>query len=200
MIIVLATRNIGKIAEIKALLPHFQVLPAASYPGCPEPKETGQDFEANALLKARVITEFTGISSLADDSGLEVDALDGAPGVRSARYAGASATDKDNIDRLLEALRGIPDADRTARFRCVMALATSDGRTWTTEGVCEGCIVREPQGTSGFGYDPIFVPVDYENTFGELETNVKNRISHRAIALRHMLNVLQNLPNTTDLT
>lgn len=198
MTIVLATRNLGKIAEITALLPDFQIAPAAAYTGCPEPKETGKNFEENALLKAQEIKEFTGESSLADDSGLEVDALDGAPGVRSARYAGTSATDRNNIDRLLDALDNVPEKDRSARFRCVMAVAASDGRTWTTKGVCEGYIARKPRGNFGFGYDPIFVPLGYDKTFAELDTIVKNRISHRAIALRHMLKILQDLLNIKD--
>ena len=193
MTLVLATRNPGKISEIKALLPGVRVAPAASFPGCPEPEETGRTFEENALIKARTVVLYTGRTALADDSGLEVDALDGAPGVRSARYAGPEATDRDNVLRLLDALDGISDADRTARFRCVMAVVAPDGRTWTAEGVCEGRILREPLGTSGFGYDPLFVPAGYENTFGELDAATKNRISHRAMALRRIAEVLKAL-------
>ena len=196
MSIVLATRNPGKIAEIKALLPGARIRPAASFPGCPEPEETGRTFEENALIKAQAVARYTGRTALADDSGLEVDALDGAPGVRSARYAGTDATDRDNLLRLLDALDGVPDADRTARFRCVMAVAAPDGRTWTEEGVCQGRILREPRGESGFGYDPLFVPAGYENTFGELDATVKNRISHRAKALRRITDVLRALPDT----
>ncbi len=198
MTIVLATRNQGKIAEIKALLPGLGIQPAASYPGCPEPDETGRNFEENALIKARAVAQYTRRAALADDSGLEVDALDGAPGVRSARYAGAGATDRDNIQRLLDALDGIPDADRTARFRCAMAVAAPDGRTWTVEGVCEGRIIRKPRGGAGFGYDPLFVPAGYKSTFGELERSVKNRISHRAMALDRIRDVLEALRDTPD--
>lgn len=198
MTLVLATRNRGKIAEIKVLLPDVRVRPAAAFPGCPEPEETGRTFKENALIKARTVAEFTGRTALADDSGLEVDALDGAPGVRSARYAGEDATDRDNVFRLLDALDGIPDADRTARFRCVMAVAAPDGRTWTAEGVCEGRILREPRGESGFGYDPLFVPAGYENTFGELDAAIKNRISHRAMALGRIAEVLRALPDTPE--
>ena len=198
MTIVLATRNQGKIAEIKALLPGLGIQPAASYPGCPEPDETGRNFEENALIKARAVAQYTSRAALADDSGLEVDALDGAPGVRSARYAGAGATDRDNIQRLLDALDGIPDADRTARFRCAMAVAAPDGRTWTVEGVCEGRIIRKPRGGAGFGYDPLFVPAGYKSTFGELERSVKNRISHRAMALDRIRDVLEALRDTPD--
>ena len=198
MSIVLATHNPGKIAEIKALLPGVRIRPAASFPGCPEPEETGRTFVENALIKARAVARYTGRTALADDSGLEVDALDGAPGVRSARYAGSDATDRDNLLRLLDALDGISDADRTARFRCVMAIAAPDGRTWTEEGACEGRILQEPRGESGFGYDPLFVPEGYENTFGELDASVKKRISHRAKALRRIADVLRALPDTPE--
>ena len=198
MSIVLASRNPGKIAEINALLPGVRVRPAASFPGCPEPEETGRTFEENALIKARAVALYTERTTLADDSGLEVDALDGAPGVRSARYAGTDATDQENIRRLLDALSGVPDPDRTARFRCVMAVVAPDGRTWTEEGVCEGRILQEPRGASGFGYDPLFVPIGYENTFGELDATIKNRISHRANALRRIARVLQALPGAPE--
>ncbi len=198
MSIVLATRNPGKIAEIKALLPGVRIRPAASFPGCPEPEETGRTFKENALIKAKAVARYTGSTALADDSGLEVDALDGAPGVRSARYAGKDATDRDNLLRLLGALEGIPEADRTARFRCVMAVVAPDGRTWTEEGVCEGRILQEPHGASGFGYDPLFVPAGYEHTFGELDAAVKNRISHRAKALHRIASVLQALPGVPE--
>ncbi len=194
MSLVLATRNPGKIAEIRALLPDLPVQPAASFPGCPEPEETGRTFEENALIKARAVAQYTGRITLSDDSGLEVDALDGAPGVHSARFAGAGATDQDNMRRLLDALDGIPKVKRTARFRCVMAVVAPDGQSWTEEGVCEGRILHEPRGASGFGYDPLFVPAGYDNTFGELEAAVKNLISHRALALRRITSVLRALP------
>ncbi|MCY3772840.1 MAG: RdgB/HAM1 family non-canonical purine NTP pyrophosphatase [Gemmatimonadetes bacterium] len=198
MPIVLATRNRGKISEIKALLPGVRFEPAASFPGCPEPEESGRTFEENALIKARAVARYTERTALADDSGLEVDALGGAPGVRSARYAGTDATDQDNLLRLLDALDGISDADRTARFRCVMAVAAPDGRTWTEEGVCEGRILREPRGTSGFGYDPLFVPAGYGNTFGELDAAIKNHISHRSMALRRIAGILKTLPGVPE--
>ncbi len=193
MTIVLATRNPGKISEIEALLTGVRVATAASFPGCPEPEESGRTFEENALIKARAVAGFTGKTALADDSGLEVDALGGAPGVHSARYAGATASDRDNMHRLLEALAGVADGDRTARFRCVMAVVAPDGRTWTSDGVCEGRILREPRGESGFGYDPLFVPAGYESTFAELDARTKNRISHRAMALRRIAEILGDL-------
>ena len=198
MTLVLATRNPGKISEIKALLPGVRVAPVASFAGCPEPEETGRTFEENALIKARAVSKYTGKIALADDSGLEVDALHGAPGVHSARYAGSDATDLDNIRRLLDALDGISDADRSARFRCVVAVVVPDGRTWTAEGVCEGCILQAPRGDAGFGYDPLFVPAGYENTFAELDAGVKNRISHRALALRRIADVLKSLADLPD--
>ena len=198
MTLVLATRNPGKISEIKALLPGVRVAPAASFTGCPEPEETGRTFEENALIKARAVSLYTGKTALADDSGLEVDALDGAPGVHSARYAGRDPTDQDNIRRLLGALDGISDAERTARFRCVMAVVVPDGRTWTVEGACEGRILQAPRGDAGFGYDPLFVPEGYENTFAELDAGVKNRISHRALALQRIADVLKSLADHPD--
>lgn len=193
MTLVLATRNPGKISEFEALLPGVRIAPAASIPGCPEPEESGRTFEENALIKARTVSRYTGRTALADDSGLEVDALDGAPGVRSARYAGDHASDRDNMDRLLEALDGMAEAGRTARFRCVVAVVAPDGRTWTAEGVCEGRILREPRGESGFGYDPVFVPAGYDKTFAELDAGVKNRISHRAVALSRIAEALNEL-------
>ena len=193
MTIVLATRNPGKICEIEALLTGLRFATAASFPGCPEPEESGHTFEENALIKARAVAGFTGKTALADDSGLEVDALGGAPGVHSARYASATASDRDNMHRLLEALADVADGDRTARFRCVMAVVAPDGRTWTSDGLCEGRILREPRGESGFGYDPLFVPAGYESTFAELDARTKNRISHRAMALRRIAEILGDL-------
>ena len=196
MTIVLATRNPGKISEIEALLPGVRCAPAASFPGCPEPEESGRTFEENALIKARAVSRYTGRTALADDSGLEVDALDGAPGVRSARYAGDRASDGENLRRLLNALDGVDEAGRAARFRCVVAVVAPDGGAWTAEGVCEGGILREPRGESGFGYDPVFVPAGYDKTFAELDAGVKNRISHRAMALRRIAKALNALPDT----
>lgn len=196
MTIVLATRNPGKISEIEALLPGVRCAPAGSFPGCPEPEESGRTFEENALIKARAVSRYTGRTALADDSGLEVDALNGAPGVRSARYAGDHASDGENLCRLLDALDGVDESGRTARFRCVVAVVAPDGGAWTAEGVCEGGILREPRGESGFGYDPVFVPAGYDKTFAELDAGVKNRISHRAMALRRIAEALNALPDT----
>ena len=134
----------------------------------------------------------SGILALADDSGLEVDALGGAPGVHSARYAGSDASDADRIAKLLAATRNVPDDERTARFKCAVAVAEPNGRVDVVVGVCDGKIIREPRGSQGFGYDPVFVPHGYDQTFAELGENVKNHISHRAKALSLALKLIKN--------
>ena len=185
MQLVVATRNPHKLREIRELLaaPGLALTDLAGCaPAPPEVEEDGSTFEANAVKKAVTVAAWTGAWALADDSGLEVDALRGAPGVRSARYAGEPVDCARNNRKLLEALR---DADRrTARFRCVIALAAPDGTVRTVEGACEGTIARAPRGAEGFGYDPLFVPLGGEQTFAELDAGAKNRISHRAVALR----------------
>jgi XTP/dITP diphosphohydrolase len=145
-------------------------------------EESGTTYEENALLKGRAYAASTGLLTLADDSGLEVDALGGAPGVRSARYAGEQASDADRYQRLLANLGDVPDEQRTARFRCVIALVWPDGQERIVEGVCEGRITREPRGEHGFGYDPIFYLPELGRTMAELPAQVKNRVSHRARA------------------
>jgi len=153
------------------------------YPHIPEIVESGISFLENALIKAKTVAEATGEIALADDSGLEVDALDGAPGVRSARYAGPSADDAGNIQKLLHTLRDVPSGKRGAQFRCVLALySPTDGRTETFEGCWRGMIADEPVGCGGFGYDPIFFLPDLGMTVAELSPEVKNRLSHRAQA------------------
>lgn len=189
MTVVLATHNPGKIAELRALLAHLpielvsvdQVLPSFA-----PPNETGATFEENAVLKARAIAEATQLVALADDSGLEVDALGGRPGVRSARFAGEGATDSENNAALLSALELVEDADRTARFRCVMALVDpflEGDKPIVADGKCEGTIARDPRGESGFGYDPLFIVSGASRTFGELGTVEKSGLSHRAKAV-----------------
>lgn len=184
MILVLATRNTGKVKELTALMGGevWDIRTCATYTGCPTPEETGATFLENAILKATAIAGYTGEASLADDSGLEVDLLDGAPGVYSARYAGADATDSANNAKLLHLLGDMPSLLRTARFRCAIAVSRPDGRVFTVEGACEGRIGFTPRGSSGFGYDPLFVPTGFEESFGELGSAVKNTISHRARA------------------
>lgn len=183
MKLLLATRNPDKLREIKALfdLPHLVLLSALDFPDIPDVVEDGATLEANAEKKAVTLAQATGYWSLADDTGLEVHALDGAPGVYSARYAGENVDYAANNRKLLADLDGVPD--RAARFRCVIALAEPAGRTHYVEGVCRGRIVEATRGDCGFGYDPLFMPEGYERTFAELSPEEKNRISHRGRAL-----------------
>ncbi len=187
--IVLATRNRGKIAELGAMLKDFQleVKSLDDFPDLPEVPETGATFEDNALLKARAVSLATGLTAVADDSGLEVDALSGRPGVRSARYAGEEATDEANWRKLLAELAGVPEAARMARFVCVMAAYAPGGATLTARGSWEGRIATAPRGTGGFGYDPVFLVPGLGRTAAELIPAEKNALSHRGEALRVLL-------------
>ena len=184
MKLLVATRNRHKLAEIRAILglPGVELVGADEIPRLPDVVEDAPTFEGNALKKACTLCRASGLWTLADDSGLEVDALGGAPGVHSARYAGAPASYSANNAKLLAALAGA--ADRRARFRCVLALCAPDGRTWMVEGRCEGRINNQPRGAGGFGYDPLFVPDGHDSTFAELPAAVKNGLSHRGMALR----------------
>lgn len=183
MRLVIATRNRHKVDELRAMLdlPGLEFVCAADLPGAPEVVEDGATFEANAAKKAAALAQFAGAWALADDSGLEVDALGGAPGVQSARYAGPAARDADNLQKLIAAMSG--HADRRARFRCVLALADPAGRTRTVAGRCEGSLATDPRGHAGFGYDPLFVPDGHTRTFAEMDAAEKNVISHRARAV-----------------
>lgn len=163
------------------------------WPDAPDVHETGDTLEANAILKARSAASFTGLWAIADDTGLEVDALDGAPGVYSARYAGPKATYADNCARLLDALDDSPPAQRTARFRTVVALARPDGSAETVEGVVEGRILEHERGQNGFGYDPVFFYPPAGKTFAEMTADEKNVVSHRARALHALRDRLQTL-------
>ena len=186
MKLVLATRNQGKVREIGEMLIDqngIELLSLRNYPDAPDVVEDGETYEENALKKASALAKHTGYLTIADDSGLEVDALDGAPGVHSARYAGEHATDQDRIAKLLGAVQDVPDGRRSGRFVCAVAIAKPLGQVRVVRGVCEGQLIRVPRGESGFGYDPIFVPVGYDKTFAELGDEVKNQISHRAQAL-----------------
>jgi XTP/dITP diphosphohydrolase len=156
----------------------------------PEVEETGATYLENATLKAVAVAAAVGLPALADDSGIEVDALGGAPGVRSARYAGDGATDERNLAELIRAIRGVPSGGRTARYRCLAVLATPDGPVIHAEGTCEGTLLTTPRGTGGFGYDPIFLPEGWDRTMAELEPAQKDRVSHRGRALR----ALRELP------
>lgn len=185
--IVVGTRNEGKVREIRAALADLPVevtgLPDADIP---DVEETGTTFRKNAIIKARYYCQQTGEFCLADDSGLEVDSLNGAPGVYSARYAGENASDGDNNEKLLAALGGVPEAERGARFRSVLALAGPDGSLILSDGVCEGRILVEAKGTAGFGYDPLFFMPDMGKTLAEITVDEKNKISHRGNALKMM--------------
>lgn len=191
--LVLATGNPGKLAEMQALLaPLGLEVKAQSAFGVEPPEETGLSFIENAILKARHATRVTGLPALADDSGLEVDALDGAPGIYSARYAGTDGDDAANNRKLLDALAGIADERRTARFRCVIALLrhAGDPMPRIAAGTWEGRILDAPRGHKGFGYDPLFLPEGMDRTSAELDKTEKNRISHRGRALHALFDML----------
>jgi XTP/dITP diphosphohydrolase len=197
MRILIATMNEGKLREYRRLLgdvPGLELETMASLPAPIDVIEDRDTFAGNAFKKAREIAVYAGIPCLADDSGLRVDALGGAPGVYSARYAGEGATDVRNNHRLLEALQHVPDGRRTARFVCAIAVVDADGQLLAaSEGDCEGRIGREPKGTHGFGYDPLFIPDGYAKTMAELGPETKNRISHRAKAAAKLVPLLQEL-------
>jgi XTP/dITP diphosphohydrolase len=197
MRIVLATTNQGKIAEVRRILADtgVELVPAAEA-GLPPVAETGQTFEENALAKARAAVARTGLPALADDSGLVVDQLEGAPGVRSARYAGEHGDDGANLKLVLENLLGAPA--RSARFVCVAALVAPDGREWTVEGVLDGHIVDEPRGEGGFGYDPIFQPVGELRTLAEMSPEDKDAVSHRGRAFRAIRPAVAELVDSPD--
>jgi XTP/dITP diphosphohydrolase len=158
-------------------------------------QEDGESYVQNARIKALCYMQASQLPTLADDSGLEVDALEGAPGLRSARYAGGNANDVDRYRLLLQQLASVPWEKRTARFRCVLILAIPGGEVYTTEGTCEGIIAFEPQGNHGFGYDPVFYLPEQRQTMAQLRPAIKNRISHRARAVQQMLPILSRLAN-----
>jgi len=170
----------------------WQVVMLSDIAGAPEVEEDGATFEENALKKARSAVRFTGLWTIAEDSGLEIDALGGEPGVKSARYAGEGATDAERIRKVLGQLVAVRDERRTARFRCVMCIVDSAGTERCFEGRCEGRIAHSARGSSGFGYDPIFVPDGYDQTFAELGFGVKSKISHRARALQQVTEYLRS--------
>ena len=184
MKIVSATRNPHKLEEIKAIFhgDRLEIVSSFDFPDIPDVIEDGDTFEANAVKKAVTLAKATGLWALADDSGLEVDALGGEPGVYSARYAGESVSYEANNEKLLKTLSGV--TDRTARFRCVIALSSPSGITQTVDGRCEGKIALEAHGAEGFGYDPLFIPEGHETTFAEMTADAKNAISHRGRALK----------------
>jgi len=195
--LVLATRNKKKLIEIKELLLglDFNILSIDDFDCIPEILEDTDTFEGNATKKAVEVSKATGRLSLADDSGLEIDCLGGKPGVHSARFAGENATDEDNYRKVLCLMQGIPKEGRTARFRCAVAIANGEVPI-IVMGVCEGEIATEPRGNHGFGYDPIFIVPSYNKTFAELGAEMKNKISHRAIALEKARDILLNYLQT----
>ncbi len=192
---VLASGNKGKLREINQLLSglHIEALPQTEF-DVPDVEETGLTFVENAIIKARNAAQHSGLAALADDSGIEVDALNGEPGIYSARYAGKGASDQDNLDKLLKAIRDVPEAQRTARFQCVMVYMAhaSDPTPLICQGAWEGRILYESRGDNGFGYDPVFYVPTHKCSAAELESDVKNQISHRGQALKKFLNLFQS--------
>jgi XTP/dITP diphosphohydrolase len=195
MVFVLATRNRKKVDEMKRIFKgydiDFQTLDA--FPGCPDVEEDGKTFRANALKKSRAVARYTGCPALADDSGLAVDALDGAPGVYSARYAGKNADDLKNTGKLLREMKDLEDKERAARFVCCIAVAFPDGRTRTFTGYVKGTIGRKKRGVNGFGYDPVFFPDGYNKTFAEMSAGEKDALSHRGRALKKFYRYVKSM-------
>jgi XTP/dITP diphosphohydrolase len=187
-----ATLNRAKGRELGALLAGipYDIVLLADVPGAALPEEGGRSYAENALVKARAAARFTGALSVGDDSGLEVDALDGAPGVFSARFGGGDLDDRARTARLLEALRPVPDGGRTARFRCVIAVVDPVGNEHTVEGVLEGEITRAPRGTGGFGYDPVFLYPPLGRTLAEISSEEKAKVSHRGRAVASLKRLL----------
>ncbi|MBI4709690.1 MAG: XTP/dITP diphosphatase [Nitrospirae bacterium] len=217
MNIILATRNKKKAEEMQKILgaagtvPNLppsagnsgtvlivSVLTLQDFPECPDVIEDGDTFEANAVKKALHTAKHTGMIAVADDSGLEVDALNGAPGVFSARYAGEPSDDKKNLEKVLQKMKDVPDEKRTARFVCCIALALPDGNVKTFLGYVEGKIGRVPRGNNGFGYDPVFYPDGHDRTFAEMSDNEKNALSHRGRALRKLQEYLLQTTEGTE--
>ena len=198
--VLIATNNLGKAKDFETLFKPFgvNVLTLNDIDGNIDVEETGTTFEENAILKAETVASLLGKIVIADDSGLEIDALDGAPGVYSARYAGLEKSDAANIDKVLEELLETPEAARTARFRCVLAVAGPGIETETFSGSCEGVINPARQGTNGFGYDPIFYLAEKERTMAELSPEEKSAISHRGAALSKLKTKLPQYINNED--
>jgi XTP/dITP diphosphohydrolase len=199
--VVIATRNPGKRREIQAILSPFslKILSLEDFPGVPEVLEDGATFAENAAKKALTIARLTGRPSIADDSGLAVVALKGRPGVFSSRYAGENATDQERCQKLLEEMAEIPQGQREAAFLCAIAIALPDGKMQVVQGECRGSIAFAPRGKHGFGYDPIFFIPEFAKTMAELESEVKNRISHRARALEQLKLILPKFLSSSQL-
>jgi XTP/dITP diphosphohydrolase len=193
--VVLASSNKGKLRELSGLLAPlgYDVIPQSSL-GIDTPPETGDTFAANALLKARHAAAVSNLAALADDSGIEVDALGGRPGIYSARYAGEGASDEDNLRKMLAEMRDVPLEKRTARYQCVIAFVSTadDPDPILAKGAWEGSLISQPRGLGGFGYDPIFTPGGLDRTAAELDPGEKNSLSHRGQALRALIDQLRN--------
>ncbi len=190
--LLLATQNLDKVAEIKHALADLdvEIISLTDVAGLTEIDEDQDSLTGNAIKKASILSKASGLPALADDTGLEVDALNGKPGVYSSRYAGENATYDDNVSKLLQQMKDVPPPLRGARFRCVMALA-HNGKIETVEGCCEGMILTEKRGQNGFGYDPVFFVPQYGQTFAEMNLQQKNKISHRGLALAKMRELLK---------
>jgi XTP/dITP diphosphohydrolase len=186
--VLIASKNKGKIAEFQRMLEPqgYEVVSLLDFPDAPDVEETGDTFHENARLKAEAIAKKFSCIAIADDSGLVVDALDGRPGVYSARFAGEEKDDQKNIEKVLNELSGVPMSKRSAHFTCVLAVSGLDFSTFFVEGECHGLITLEPAGSQGFGYDPIFYIPEKGKTFAELSADEKNKISHRALALKKL--------------
>ena len=194
--LVIATQNTNKQKEMILLLANMdiEVLGMEHFPNINSIEETGSTLLANSLIKSRTVSQITGLAAIADDTGLEVDALDGAPGVYSARYAGSNSTYEANVEKLLFELKDVPEALRTARFRTVISYVDLK-KEFVEEGVIDGKISFKPFGNKGFGYDPVFRPIGFEKTFSEISQDKKNKISHRALALKKIKKTLKEYLN-----
>lgn len=197
MRVVLATKNAHKLIEMRRILDesglNIDLIGTNEFPELTDVAETGSTFAANALLKARSVCAETGLAAIADDSGLGVDALNGMPGIFSARWSGAHGDDLANLQLLLGQLTDVPDARRGAAFHCAAAVVLPDGTERVVEGTVDGTLIREPRGSHGFGYDPIFVPVGESRTTAEMSAEEKDAISHRGRAMRALVPVLRDL-------
>ena len=207
MVVVLATRNTAKLRELARILgaedhgdAQIRLAGLEEFPGAPEVPETGATFEANALLKAHAIADFTGLPAVADDSGLCVDALNGMPGVLSARWAGGHGDDRANLELVLAQVADVPDTRLGAQFVCAAALVAPDSREWVVTGQVAGRLIRVPRGSGGFGYDPIFLPDGFDQTTAEMTAEAKDAISHRGRAFRALTPFIASLtPGTVAL-
>ncbi len=193
--LIVASRNKGKVGEIKELLAGlpFKVTSLFEYPDLPEVVEDGKTYKANALKKALTIAKLTGKLTMSDDSGIEVKALDNAPGIYSARFAGEGKSEQQKNQKLLTMLKSVPLSKRQARYRCVIALVDGQGKELgTVQGICSGLIALKEEGKNGFGFDPLFIVPRYHKTFGQLDPSIKAKISHRARALKKFRLLLEN--------